>query len=90
MFLLPVEVRCYMFGLRCLARDDRCDTMSHLNVDAILSYMSRAKRLMSHHITPHRRRVYSAQVATVTENGRATVPLFSWSWTNVALKSRGH
>ena len=32
--------------------------MSHLTADAGLSHMSRAKRLMRHHVTPHRRRMY--------------------------------
>ena len=44
--LLPVEVRCYMSVRRCLARDARYNTMSHLTADAACSYMSRAKRLM--------------------------------------------
>ena len=43
--LLPVEVRCYISCFRGLARDARCNTMSHLTADAGLSYMSRRKRL---------------------------------------------
>ena len=57
---VEVEVRCYMWGevsLRRLARNARCNTMSHLAADACCSYMSHAKCLMLHHVTPHRRRV---------------------------------
>ena len=34
----PVEVRCYMFVKRCLARSTRCNTMSHLTADAVCLY----------------------------------------------------
>ena len=30
-----MEVRCYMFVYRCLARNTRCNIMSHLTADAI-------------------------------------------------------
>jgi len=45
-----VEVRCYILICRCLARDARCNTTSHLTADAGFSYMYRAKHLntMSH------------------------------------------
>ena len=33
--------------------------MLHLTADVVVSYMSRAKRLTYHHVTPHRCRVYS-------------------------------
>ena len=32
--------------------------MSHVSADAFFSYMSGAKRLMQHHVTPYRRREY--------------------------------
>ena len=49
----PMQV----FRIR-LARNTRCNTMSHLIADAGFSYTSRAKRLMWHHVTLHRHRVY--------------------------------
>ena len=42
-WVLPVEVRCYISCFRCLARNARCNTMSHLTADAAFSYASRAK-----------------------------------------------
>ena len=33
--VLPVGVRCHMSVKRCLARDARCHTMSHLTADAV-------------------------------------------------------
>ena len=33
--LLPMEVRCYISCFRCLARNARCNTMSHLTADAV-------------------------------------------------------
>jgi len=51
-----VELRCYIRICRCLARNARRNTTSHLTADAGFSYISRAKRLMYHHVTPHRRR----------------------------------
>ena len=44
--LLPVEVRCYISRCRCLARNARCNTTSHLTADAVFSCISRAKHLM--------------------------------------------
>ena len=41
-----VEVRCYISCFRCLARNARCNTMSHLTADALFSFTSRAKRMM--------------------------------------------
>ena len=38
--LLPVEVRCYISWLKYLARNARCNTMSHLTIDAVFSHMS--------------------------------------------------
>ena len=56
--LIPVELRRCMSCVRCLVRTARCFTTSHLTADAGLSYISRAKRLMQHHVTPLRRKVY--------------------------------
>ena len=39
---LPVEVRCYISCFRCLARNARCNTISHLTTDAVFSYTSYA------------------------------------------------
>ena len=33
--VLPVEVRCYISYFRCLVRNTRCNTMSHLTADAV-------------------------------------------------------
>ena len=42
--VLSVDVRCYISCVNtCLARNTRCNTMSHLSADAVFSYMSRAK-----------------------------------------------
>ena len=34
-YLLPVEVRCYISCFRCLARNTGCNTMSYLTADAV-------------------------------------------------------
>ena len=33
--VLPVEVRCYLSCFRCLVRNARCNTMTHLTADAV-------------------------------------------------------
>ena len=43
--ILPVEVRCYISRFGCLARNARCNTMSHLTADAGFSCTSRASYL---------------------------------------------
>jgi hypothetical protein len=44
--VLPMEVRCYIRLFPRLARNARCSTTSHLTADAVVSYMSREKRLV--------------------------------------------
>ena len=44
--LLPVVARCYISCFRCIVRNPRCNTMSHLSADAVSLCISRAKRLM--------------------------------------------
>ena len=36
--ILPVEVRCYNSCCRCLARNARCNTMSHLTADGLFFF----------------------------------------------------
>ena len=47
----PVEVRCHISCFRCLVRNARCNTMSHLDADAVLcTHLARNARCntMSH------------------------------------------
>ena len=50
--LLPVEVRCYILCLGCLARNARCNTMSHFTAAAMLLYTSRMPDVTPCHASP--------------------------------------
>ena len=65
-----------MFVCRCLARNTRCNTMSHLTMPFFRTWLAH-KTPMYNHVTPHRRREY------VQES--CPVPCILWRYSSSTL-----